>query len=179
MISIQHQTHSINKPLLNHHSTHPSLQLPTQTNPPHSTTTTTMKFLTAAAAATTTALLSATALAAPTDSSTYTPPSTYSCPNPNPPDKETTTYQIKDFSTRKYDGKTVSTLSFRILATTGGTLDFECIPYDPVTKGATQAFESGKVYFCGENTFFSFSYTVGNGADKKNELFLWQEVSEK
>lgn len=142
-----------------------------------------MKFLTAAAA---TALLSATtALAAPTDPSTYSP----SCPNPNPPnpnpnppnppDKETTTFQIKEFSERKYDGKTISTLSFRILATNGGTLDFQCIPYDPVTKGATQAFEDGKVYFCGENTFFSFSFTAGNGADKKNELFLWQEVSEK
>ncbi|KAK0639979.1 Major allergen Alt a 1 [Lasiodiplodia hormozganensis] len=131
-----------------------------------------MKFLTAAAA---TALLSATtALAAPTDPS-YSPPPTYSCPGP---DKETTKYQIKEFSTRKYDGKKISTLSFRILATNGGTLDFQCIPYDPVTKGATQAFEDGKVYFCGENTFFSFSFTAGNGADKKNELFLWQEVSE-
>ncbi|KAL1620270.1 hypothetical protein SLS56_009704 [Neofusicoccum ribis] len=115
-----------------------------------------MKFITAAAA-----LLSATALAAPTSST----------------DKETTTFQIKDFTTRKYDGKTISTMSFRILATTGGTLDFECVPYDPVTKGATEAFESGKVYFCGENSFFSFSYTDGNDVDQTNELFLWQEIA--
>ncbi|KAF4308917.1 putative major allergen alt protein [Botryosphaeria dothidea] len=117
-----------------------------------------MKFSTAAAAT----LLSATALAAPTATT----------------DKETTTFQIKDFTTRKYDGKTISTMSFRILATTGGTLDFECVPYDPVTKGATENFESGHVYSCGENSFFSFSYTDGNDIDQTNELFLWQDISE-
>lgn len=118
-----------------------------------------MKFFTAAAAT----LLSATALAAPTAST----------------DKEITTFQIKDFTTRKYDGKTISTMSFRILATTGGTLDFECVPYYPVTKGATENFESGHVYSCGENSFFSFSYTDGNDVDQTNELFLWQDISEK
>ncbi|KAH7060674.1 hypothetical protein B0J12DRAFT_593593 [Macrophomina phaseolina] len=118
-----------------------------------------MKFLAAAAAA---ALLSATALSAPTAST----------------DKETTTYQIKDFTTRKYDGKTISTLSFRILATNGGTLDFTCVPYDPVTGCATEHFESGQVYSCGENSFFSFSYTDGNDIDQTNELVLWQDIAE-
>ncbi|KAF7194501.1 Major allergen Alt a 1 [Pseudocercospora fuligena] len=88
-----------------------------------------------------------------------------------------TTYQIKDFTTRKYDGKTISTMFFRILATNGGTLDFECVPYDPVTKGATENFEGGHVYPCGENSFFSFSY-VPKHDTQTNELFLWQDVSE-
>lgn len=113
-----------------------------------------MKFFSIATAA----LCGTVAVAAPTTS-----PST---------GDETTVYQIKDFTTRKYDGQNVATLFYNILATNGGTLDFQCVPYDPVTKTGTQAFESGKVYFCGENSFFSFSYDVAS-----TELFLWQDIS--
>ncbi|KAJ4387262.1 hypothetical protein N0V93_007851 [Gnomoniopsis smithogilvyi] len=114
-----------------------------------------MRFL---AAATTTALLSVTALAAPT-------PCT-------PEGEDSTVYEIQDFTLRKYDGQNVATLSFNILATNGGTLDFECSPYDPVTNTATQAFESDNVYSCGKNSLFSFSYDVSS-----TELFLWQEIT--
>lgn len=120
-----------------------------------------MQFFSAA----TVALFSATALAAPTLPTTPTP-----CP---PEESGNTVYQIKDFTTRKYDGQNVATLSFDILATNGGTLDFECSPYDPATNAATDAFESGHVYSCGLNSQFSFSYDV-----ETTELVLWQDVSE-
>lgn len=85
-----------------------------------------------------------------------------------------TTFAIKDFYERKYNGKDINSVSFRILATNGGTLDFECSAYDPVVGHGTENFEAGKVYSCGENSFFSFSYSP----DQNNELFLWQDVSD-
>lgn len=103
-------------------------------------------------------LFGTTALAAPT-----------TCP---PKNKETTVYQIKSFTTRKYDGKNVATLFFNILATNGGTLNFQCVPYDPVTKTGTQKFESGHVYYCGQNSQFSFSYDTST-----TDLYLWQDIA--
>ena len=116
-----------------------------------------MKFSIAAA---TTALMASTAFAAPT---------TYS--------SDDTTYEIKDFTLRKLNGVDISTMSFRILATNGGTLDFECVPYDPVKGGATDCFEPDHVYACGENSLFSFNY-IPKHDTQTNELFLWQNVSE-
>ncbi|KAI5356795.1 Putative alternaria alternata allergen 1 [Septoria linicola] len=117
-----------------------------------------MKFSLAAVAST----LMATALAAPTTSAA---------------DDGSTSYQIKDFTLRKLNGKDISTMSFRILATNGGTLDFECVPYDPVTNGATENFQGDHVYSCGENTFFSFNY-IPKHDTQTNELYLWQNVSD-
>ncbi|KAK4609339.1 Major allergen Alt a 1 [Fulvia fulva] len=88
-----------------------------------------------------------------------------------------TIYQIKDFTLRKLDGKNISTMFFRILATNGGTLDFECSPYDPVTDAATERFEPDHVYFCGKNSVFSFNYIPAHDT-QTNELFLWQHISE-
>lgn len=90
---------------------------------------------------------------------------------------DTTTYELKDFTLRKLDGVNISTMFFRILATNGGTLDFECSPYDPVTGGATENFEADHVYSCGENSLFSFNY-IPKHDTQTNELFLWQNVSE-
>ncbi|KAJ4405303.1 hypothetical protein N0V82_010337 [Gnomoniopsis sp. IMI 355080] len=119
-----------------------------------------MRFFTAATAATA-ALLSASALAAPT-----------ACTPDTSSDDSETVYDINGFTTRKYDGTNIATLFFNITATNGGTLDFECVPYDTVTKAATQEFKSGSVYFCGENSLFSFIYDVPSTV-----LYLWQEIT--
>lgn len=108
------------------------------------------------------ALLAGSAIAAPT-----------ACPAPSAPATEKTVYQIKDFYERKPDGKDITALGFNIAATNGGTLDFTCIAYDPVTKAAAANFEDGHVYSCGSNSFFSFSYSEEEGANK-GKLFLWQ-----
>lgn len=133
-----------------------------------------MKFLTAAS------LLLSTALAAPVQSDS----------------DSSTTYEIIDFSKislqpspllarqptptdlsppaeRKYNGVDTASLSFNITATNTGTLNFLCIPYDPAIQGATEAFESGRVYACGSNSFFSFSFEPDT-----SDLFLWQDVTE-
>lgn len=63
------------------------------------------------------------------------------------------TYSIDSLSTRKYDGKTIDQLFFNIKATNGGTLDFECSPYDEVTGKNVDGFKSGRSYSCGENRY--------------------------
>lgn len=112
-------------------------------------------------AAATAALMSASALAAPT-----------ACTPDKSSDDDKTVYAINDFTTRKYDGTNIATLFFNISATNGGTLDFQCVPYDEVTQAATQEFKSGSVYYCGENSLFSFVYDVPSTV-----LYLWQEIS--
>ncbi|CZT20982.1 uncharacterized protein RCC_06843 [Ramularia collo-cygni] len=111
------------------------------------------------------ALLASSAIAAPT-----------SCKAPATPSSEKTIYQIKDFYERKPDGKDITALGFNIAATNGGTLDFTCVPYDPVTKAAAANFEDGHVYTCGANSLFSFSYSEKDDANK-GKLFLWQGAS--
>lgn len=111
------------------------------------------------------ALLAGSTIAAPT-----------SCAAPAPPASDKTIFEIKDFYERKPDGKDITALGFNIAATNGGTLDFTCTPYDPVTKAAAANFEDGHVYSCGENSFFSFSYSEKDGANK-GKLFLWQGVT--
>lgn len=113
------------------------------------------------------ALLAGSTIAAPT-----------SCPAPAPPASDKTVYQIKDFYERKLDGKTISAFGFNIAATNGGTLDFPCIAYNPVTKKAAATYDQGHVYFCGENSLFSFSYSEKEEDVNKGKLFLWQEVTD-
>ncbi|KZM18300.1 Major allergen Alt a 1 [Ascochyta rabiei] len=74
-------------------------------------------------------------------------------------------WKIDNFSARKLDGKTISSLSFNVKATNGGTLDFDCTSSDPV--------EDGKFYECGENSFIYFAYQ----ADRSG-LLLRQDVSD-
>ncbi|KAF2215178.1 hypothetical protein CERZMDRAFT_82230 [Cercospora zeae-maydis SCOH1-5] len=88
------------------------------------------------------------------------------------------TFQIKDFSVRKLDGKDVSNVSFRILATNGGTLDFQCIPYDSATNAATTNFVVGRPYYCSKDSSLSFSYSPRHDNQKQNELWLWHTITE-
>ncbi|OJD30024.1 ankyrin repeat domain-containing protein 65 [Diplodia corticola] len=92
-----------------------------------------MKFNTAAAAA----LLSASALAAPAaievDSGT-----------------PSATYKIKDFTTRKYDGRNIDIVSFKIAAFNGETLS-EC------SSTNDESFVVNQRYTC-DNSRFSFTY---------------------
>lgn len=74
-------------------------------------------------------------------------------------------WKIDNFYARKLDGKAVSSLSFNIKATNGGTLDFDC--------SSTNAVEDGKYYQCGENSFIYFAYQ----ADRSG-LLLRQDVSD-
>lgn len=87
------------------------------------------------------------------------------------------TFTIQEFTTRRYDGVSINTVFFTILSANGGTLDFECGAYDPALGHNTDAFEIGKVYACGNGSFFSFSYTPNSG-DGVDDLFLWQNVSD-
>ncbi|KAJ4335338.1 hypothetical protein N0V95_008932 [Ascochyta clinopodiicola] len=74
-------------------------------------------------------------------------------------------WKIDNFSARKLDGKTISSLSFNVKATNGGTLDFNCTSTNPV--------EDSKFYQCGDNSFIYFAYQ----ADRSG-LILRQDVSE-
>ena len=65
------------------------------------------------------------------------------------------------------------------MATNSGSLNFTCAPFDPVERSVTKRFEDGKVYFCGENSEFSYSYSEGEGNVEKNRLFLWQAVTDR
>jgi hypothetical protein len=91
---------------------------------------------------------------------------------------EYTGYEIRNFFERKPDGQDITFLSYDIVATNGGTLDFTCIPYDPATGGAAANFEDGHVYDCGQNSAFSFSYSEEIGDPQKGKLFLWQGTNE-
>lgn len=108
-----------------------------------------------------TALLSASALAAPASNA-----------------KDATSYDISNVETRKYDGETINTITFNISATNGGSLNFQCGPYDPALGYDTDSFESGKLYDCGKNSLFSFRYHTAQDETEPEELFLWQNVSE-
>jgi hypothetical protein len=79
--------------------------------------------------------------------------------------------KISNFFSRKFDGNAISTLGFNISATNGETLNFACSPYDTVTGKATTAFEDKKVYFCGKDSSFSFSFT-----STTSQLYLWQTI---
>jgi hypothetical protein len=125
-----------------------------------------MQFTIAAAV---TGLLATTAFAAPTAAPADPPASP-------PASAYDARYKIADFTTRKTNGVDISTLSFRIQATNEGTLDFECVAYDPVKDGPTDCFEPGHVYACGKDNLFSFSY-VPKHDTQTNELFLWQNTS--
>lgn len=85
-------------------------------------------------------------------------------------------YTIESFTTRRYDGQTINTVSFIIKSADGGSLDFTCVAYDSAKGQPTELFESGKVYPCGLNSSFSFSYTP-NAGEIVDDLYLWQEIS--
>jgi hypothetical protein len=106
--------------------------------------------------------------------STMAAPTSCSAPAPVAPASSDTVYQIRNFYERKPDGQDIASLSFDILATNGGTLDFNCIPYDQATGTSTTNFEDGKVYPCGNNTLFGFSYSEKSADPNKGKLFLWQ-----
>lgn len=74
-------------------------------------------------------------------------------------------WKLDDFTARKLDGKTISSLSFNIKATNNGTLDFDC--------SSSTTVEAGKFYPCGENSFIYFAYQ-----DDRSGLLLKQEVSD-
>lgn len=130
-----------------------------------------MKYFAAVAA---TSALFTTTLAAPGACRNNYPPS-----SPPPNDTDGSVFQIKDFSVRKLNGKDISNVSFRILATNGGTLDFQCIPYNPATDAVTTNFVPGQVYFCGKDSSLSFSYTPKHDDQKQNELWLWQTITQE
>ncbi|KAM3416697.1 putative major allergen alt A1 [Cercospora zeina] len=117
-----------------------------------------MKYLAAAAAAS--ALFTTTTLASP-------------CYRRD----DSETFQIKDFSIRKPNGQDISNVSFRILATNGGTLDFECTAYDPSIDGPTANFVPGRPYFCGKDSSLSFSYTPKHDNQQQNELWMWDTIT--
>lgn len=85
-------------------------------------------------------------------------------------------YTVESFTTRKYDGQTINTVSFNIKSADGGSIDLNCVAYDPALGRATESFESGEVYRCGLNSSFLFAYTP-NADEDQDDLFLWQEVS--
>lgn len=85
-------------------------------------------------------------------------------------------YSMKSFTTRKDDGKTINTVSFSITSADGGALDFTCNAYDPTLGHATESFEIGKIYPCGKDSSFLFSYTP-DGDEKVDDLVLWRRVS--
>ncbi|KAF1932560.1 Alt a 1 major allergen [Didymella exigua CBS 183.55] len=74
-------------------------------------------------------------------------------------------WKISNFTARKLDGKTISSLSFNIKATNAGTLDFDCSSASNV--------EDGKFYQCGDNSFIYFAYQAD-----RNGLILKQDVSD-
>lgn len=86
-------------------------------------------------------------------------------------------YSMKSFTTQKHDGNTVNTVSFNIISADGGSLDIACNAYDPALGHATESFESGKIYPCGKDSTFLFSYTP-NGDETVDNLVLWQRVSD-
>ncbi|KAL6710157.1 hypothetical protein ACN47E_009948 [Coniothyrium glycines] len=74
-------------------------------------------------------------------------------------------WKISDLTARKLDGKSVSSLSFNVKATNGGTADFIC--------STSSAVEDGKFYQCGENSFIWFAYQ-----DDRNGLILQHDESD-
>lgn len=86
-------------------------------------------------------------------------------------------YTISSFTTRKSDSQTIDSVSFDIISADGGTLDIPCSAYDDALSHATEAFESGKVYSCGQDSSFSFAYTPNAGEDV-DDLVLWQKISD-
>ncbi|KAI5356801.1 hypothetical protein Slin14017_G127350 [Septoria linicola] len=57
----------------------------------------------------------------------------------------------------------INSISFRILATTGGTLDFECKQYDATLgRYTTEGFRGDYVYSCGELSFFHVEFRAGD-----------------
>lgn len=96
------------------------------------------------------------------------------------------TYAIKGFTERKLDGANISTIFFNISATNGGTLDFECSPYNQKTHKAvpSDSFVVGKTYDCGANTAFSFAFTPStttsdSKSGKGNKLVVSQTDGSK
>lgn len=86
-------------------------------------------------------------------------------------------YTIDSFTTRKHDGQTIDTVSFNIASTNSEVPDTTCTAYDSSLGQATGNFEIGRVYLCGENSPFSFSYTP-NSDPNMDELVLWQEIDD-
>lgn len=82
-------------------------------------------------------------------------------------------FKIDDIYVRKLDGVTASSVSFNILATNGGTLNFTCTPHD-ASGNAVAAFEEKKFFSCGTNSFFSFSFQ-----SDRSGLLLKQDVSDR
>lgn len=93
------------------------------------------------------------------------------CPDACPSTSNDEVLKISNFSSRKYDGKTISSLGFNISATNGGTLNFYCSAYDTVTEKPTIAFDDKRVYFCDKDSSFSFSFTTAT-----SQLYLWQTI---
>jgi hypothetical protein len=85
-------------------------------------------------------------------------------------------YAMKSFTTHNHDDDTINTVFFDITSANGGTLDFTCSAFDPALGHVTESFQSGKVYSCGKDSSFSFSYTP-NGNEKEDDLILWQNVN--
>ncbi|KAH9828211.1 5'-3' exoribonuclease 1 [Teratosphaeria destructans] len=115
----------------------------------------------------TTTLLSACALAIPTTTT--------------PLGDDTLTYQIHDFTERKYNGVNISTLFFDVVSapSSNAHVNFQCAPYNPAVTIPAPTFEAGHVYFCAKDSPYSFSFVPGDvKTGAKAVLNLWQTVSE-
>lgn len=85
------------------------------------------------------------------------------------------TYAIEDFTYSKENGVDVSSVTFRILATNGGTLNSSCVAYDPPTDAPTTAYVVDNVYPCGKDSVFSWNFKP-KSTEQANQLYLWQNV---
>jgi hypothetical protein len=83
-------------------------------------------------------------------------------------------WRITNLSIRKLHSPTISTLTFDILATNGGTLNFTCAPYDKSTNApVTTEIKDSTLYSCGENSFIDFAWQAD-----RDGLLLKQSVSD-
>ena len=73
-------------------------------------------------------------------------------------------WKISDFTARKLNGVDISSLSFNIKATNGGTLDFICSASGNIT--------ANNFYECGLTIQFTYQ-------DDRNGLLLRQDVSDE